>query len=252
MDIGAGRFLRGDCLELMAALPPASVDMVLADPPYNDTSLSWDKFVRGWEKQACRVLKPTGSMWLFGSLRAFMTIHRPLRAAGWRYAQEIVWEKHNGSSFHADRFKRVHEIVAQFVQANVKWAGVFNDVQKTNDATPRATRRKKRPAHTGHIEAGHYVSEDGGPRIMRSVIFQRSCHGSAIHPTQKPHELIETLIRTSCPAAGLVLDPFGGSGTTATAAENTGRRWLCMEKDDAYYEKATARVISHVFERDFA
>lgn len=252
MQIGNGQFLLGDCFDHMATLPDACIDMVLADPPYGDTSLAWDKLLRQWESECLRILKPTGSMWMFGSLRFFGKMWRDIEAAGWRYAQEIVWEKHNGSSFHADRFKRVHELAAQFVSTEAPWAKIYNDVQKTMDATPRATRRKKRPAHTGHIEAGHYISEDGGPRIMRSVIFERSCHGHAIHPTQKPHALIEILVRTSCPEGGLILDPFAGSGTTAIAAENLNRRWLCIEKDADYYRKATDRIAAHVFERDFA
>jgi site-specific DNA-methyltransferase (adenine-specific) len=70
-------------------------------------------------------------------------------------------ERHD---FHADRFKRVHELVAQFYRADVPWSAVYNDVQTSPDATARTVRRKMRPPHTGHIDAGHYVSEDGGPR----------------------------------------------------------------------------------------
>jgi len=246
MRIGRGQFLLGDCFDHMRDMPDGSVDMVLADPPYGDTSLQWDKMLHEWERECLRVLKRTGSMWMFGSLRSFGAMWESLSVAGWRYAQEIVWEKHNGSSFHADRFKRVHELAVQFVPKKTPWADTYNDVQKTMDATARAVRRKKRPPHTGHIEASSYVSRDGGPRIMRSVIYMHSCHGTAIHPTQKPSELIEILLRTSCPEEGVVLDPFAGSGTTAVAAENAGRRWLCIEKDLDYYNRAVQRVVGHV------
>jgi site-specific DNA-methyltransferase (adenine-specific) len=74
-------------------------------------------------------------------------------------------------------------------------------VQTTPDATARTARRKQRPPHTGQIDAGHYLSHDGGPRLMRSVIYVRNCHGRAIHPTEKPSSASRNLIRTSCPQA---------------------------------------------------
>lgn len=239
------RLLLGDCRSVM--LQEGPFDLIVADPPYGDTSLPWDKMVRGWEKVAAASLKPNGSMWVFGSLRFFMLAHRPMRAAGLRVAQEIVWEKHNGSSFHADRFKRVHELVVQVVRADAKWADVYNDVQLTNDATARTIRRKKPPTHTGHIEAGHYVSEDGGPRIMRSVIYARSCHGRAIHPTEKPLDLLETLIRTACPPDGLVGDFFAGSGAVGEAAAATGRRYVGCDNDEEYVTKARERLSGSLF-----
>jgi site-specific DNA-methyltransferase (adenine-specific) len=95
-------------------------------------------------------------------------------------------------------------------------------VQTTPDATARTARRKQRPPHTGQIDAGHYLSHDGGPRLMRSVIYVRNCHGRAIHPTEKPSALLEILIRTSCPQGGLVGDWFAGSGAAGEACRLSG------------------------------
>ncbi|MCF3947366.1 DNA-methyltransferase [Acidiphilium iwatense] len=232
--------LTGDCRELMP--PRGPFDMILADPPYGDTSLAWERRVTGWLPLARRLLALTGSMWLFGSLRAFMAVASELHEAGFRYAQEIIWEKQNGSGFYADRFKRVHELVAQFYRDDAAWSAVYNAVQTTPDATTRTVRRKRRPPHTGHIEAGHYVSEDGGPRLTRSVIYARNAHGRAIHPTEKPAAILEILIRTSCPEGGLVADWFAGSGATGEACRLTGRRYLGCEIDAAMAEKARARI----------
>ncbi len=207
--------LAGDCRELMP--PRGPFDMILADPPYGDTSLAWDRRVEGWLTLARAALKPTGSIWVFGSLRSFMATADRFAAARLRIAQEIVWEKQNGSSFHADRFKRVHELAVQFYPAETAWRDIYNDVQTTPDATARTVRRKQPPPHTGQIDAGHYVSQDGGPRIMRSVITLRNCHGRAIHPTEKPSALLEILIRTSCPEGGLLGDWFAGSGAAGEA-----------------------------------
>jgi len=232
--------LTGDCRTLMPAHGP--FDMIFADPPYGDTSLAWDRRVEGWLPLARAALQPSGSMWVFGSLRCFMATAADFDAAGWKYAQEIVWEKQNGSGFHADRFKRVHELGVQFYRSDAPWGGVYNVVQTTPDATARSVRRKQRPPHTGHIDAGHYVSHDGGPRLMRSVIYARNAHGRAIHPTEKPSGLIEILIRTSCPEGGLVGDWFAGSGAAGEACRLSGRRYIGCEIDPGMAGRAQARI----------
>lgn len=235
--------LTGDCREVMKAHGP--FDMILADPPYGDTSLDWDRKVRGWEAVALDCLKPTGSMWVFGSMRYFLDEGVP---AGFRYAQDIVWEKHNGSGFAADRFKRVHEHAVQFYRADAPWSAVFNEVQTTPDVVRRTVLRKKgRPAHTGHIDAAPYLSEDGGPRIMRSVVQMRSMHGRAIHPTEKPAPLLEILVKTSCPVGGLVGDFFAGSGAAAEACALTGKNYVGAEIDPNMAERARARLSQNLF-----
>ncbi|MGP2492894.1 DNA-methyltransferase [Mesorhizobium sp. PUT5] len=240
MTVLTDTILAGDCRALMPAHGP--FDMILADPPYGDTSLAWDRRVDGWLPLALAALKSSGSLWVFGSLRSFMATADQFAAADLKYAQEVIWEKQNGSSFHADRFKRVHELAAQFYRVDTPWSAVFNVVQTTPDATARAVRRKRRPPHTGHIDAGHYLSEDGGPRLMRSVIYARNCHGRAIHPTEKPSALLEILIRTSCPEGGLVGDWFAGSGAAGEACRLSGRRYLGCEIDADMAELARARI----------
>jgi site-specific DNA-methyltransferase (adenine-specific) len=235
------QIIAGDCRSALQDYAP--FDMLIADPPYGDTSLDWDRHCNGWIEAAARLIKPTGSMWVFGSMRFFMDHGAQLKALGWRYAQDIVWEKHNGSAFHADRFKRVHEHVNQFYRDGTPWSEVYNEVQKTADATARTVRRNKRPPHTGHIEAGTtYESTDGGPRIMRSVIYMRSAHGRAIHPTEKPDSLMEVIIRTSCPAGGIVGDLFAGSGSAGQAAMCAGRRYVGTEIDPQMAAKASDRL----------
>jgi site-specific DNA-methyltransferase (adenine-specific) len=234
--------LVGDCRQDLWVHAP--FDLLIADPPYGDTSLGWDKRCVGWIQAAEGMLKPTGSLWVFGSMRFFMDHGEQFKAAGLRYAQDVVWEKHNGSSFHADRFKRVHEHAVQFYRVGTAWADVFNDVQKTADATARTVRRKKRPPHTGHIEASSYESLDGGPRLMRSVIYMRSAHGRAIHPTEKPDGLMEVLIRTSCPPDGVVGDMFAGSGSAGIAAMSAARKYVGCDTDAEMVGLANDRLAS--------
>ena len=160
--------------------------------------------------------------------------------AGWKFGQDVIWEKHNGSSFHADRFKRVHEHAVMFCRG--EWAQVYKSPVFTNDATARTIRRKQKPTHLRRIEQGSYSSIDGGPRLMRSVIFARSCHGEAEHPTQKPVAIIDPLLRYSVPQGGSVLDPFMGSGTTAVACKALGISFTGVEIEERYCAVAVDRL----------
>src|SRR4051794_29843617 len=96
-----GVIYHADCREILGDLAPT---VAIADPPYGETSLEWDRWVDGWPD-----LVRGDSMWCFGSMRMFL--ERGAEFAGWKLSQDLVWEKHNGSGFHADRFKRVHENV---------------------------------------------------------------------------------------------------------------------------------------------
>jgi site-specific DNA-methyltransferase (adenine-specific) len=234
------RVLQGDCREVLRTLAPASVDACVTDPPYGETSLEWDQRVDGWLPEVRRVLKPSGSLWCCGSLRFFM--ERASDFEGWAMVQDVVWEKHNGSSCAADRFRRVHELAVQFRPADRPWSEIYRDPQTTPDAVARAVRRKKRPAHWGEIGEHRYTSVDGGPRMMLSVLYARSVHGRAIHATQKPEALLEPLVRYSCPPGGVVLDSFAGSGSTGIAALRNGRRFIGIEVDPAACESARARL----------
>ncbi len=218
------------------------VDCIISDPPYGETSLDWDTAELAWLSAVHRVVADSGSVWAFGSLKYLAKLLTCAGSEHWKQAQEIVWEKHNGSSFHADRFKRVHELVVQFYKRSAPWEGVYKKPVFTNDSTARTVRRKRRPAHTGHIEASSYRSEDGGPRLMTSVLFERSCHGYAEHPTQKPLGILRTLLEYSCPPGGIVLDPFLGSGSTLVAAKAQGCRGIGIEIEERYCEIAAKRL----------
>lgn len=229
----------GDCRTVMADWPEGAADACITDPPYGDTSLDWDQQVEGWIPAVARVLKPAASIWVFGSMRFLAPLFARMEASGFRYSQDIVWEKQNGTGFHNDRFRRVHEHAVMFYRGN--WADVYHDTQFTLDATAKTVRRKTRPTHTGHIDAGHYVSVDGGPRLMRSVIPVENEHGNAVHPTQKPLRILAPLIRYSVPEGGIVIDPFAGSLSTGIAAQMLGRRFAACENDPRAMEMQATR-----------
>jgi site-specific DNA-methyltransferase (adenine-specific) len=227
--IGDCTLYLGDCLEILPTL--GKFDACVTDPPYGVTALDWDRRARGWER-----LIDAPHLWCFGSLRFFLSY----RFEGWKYAQEVVWEKHNGSNSHADRFRRVHELAVHFYRGD--WSGLHKETVYTHDATARAVRRKARPPHFGNIGASSYASADGGPRMMRSVIYAPSCHGEAEHPTQKPVAVVSPLVQYSAPPGSTVLDPFMGSGTTGVACARLGRRFAGVEINAAYFETACRRI----------
>lgn len=240
LSIAVGDIITGDCREAMLAHGP--FNMILADPPYGDTSLAWDRRVEGWLPLARASLRPTGSLWVFGSLRLFMATAHRFDEAGLRYVQEIVWQKTSGTGFQSDRFKRVHELIVQFRRGDAPWRDIYNDVQTTPDAVAKTQLRTKSTPHTGQVRQHLYTKAAGGSRIMHSVILHRNCRGRAIHPTEKPVGLIDIPVRTSCPSGGLVGDWFAGSGAAGEACRLSGRRYLGCEIDADMAEKARARI----------
>lgn len=225
----------GDCQDVLPALG-LQADCIVADPPYGETSLEWDRWPDGW----LEAVKPvTRSMWCFGSMRMFLAHGREFTLASWRLSQDIVWEKRNGSGFHADRFRRVHETAAHWYQG--RWSAIHHDVPRSAySGHDKHARRTDQPGHTGAVRA--YTYEDDGTRLARSVMRLPSMHGSALHPTEKPLGILEPLIAYACPPGGLVIDPFAGSGSTLAAAALSGRRAIGIEVSERYCELAARRL----------
>lgn len=234
--------LHGPCLEILPLLEPESVDLIITDPPYEATSCSWDKHVSGWTLMLKDLLKKHGSMWCFGSMRYFL--REVNEFCHWSLAQEVIWEKHNGSNLHNDRFRRVHEIIVHFYPKDSLWLDVQKNPQFTHDANARTVRRKRKPQHLRKLrdENSFYSSVDGGPRLMRSIFKVPSCHGYAEHPTQKPVELLLPLIQYSSIESAVLIDPFGGSGTTAVAAKKLGRKCIVIEIESTYLDITVDRL----------
>lgn len=217
-------------------------DLVIADPPYGETSLEWDSWPDSWPGA---MLHMAQSMWSFGSMRMFLD--RRHEFDGWKLSQDIVWEKHNGAGFQADRFKRVHEHALHWYQGD--WSAVHHDTPTTMDATARTVKRRGQTPHMGKIgSVVDYATTDGGPRLARSVLFARSMNGFAINETEKPVGLLEPLVSYGCPPGELVLDPFAGSCSTLIAARNLGRRAIGIEKRESQCEAAANRLAQSVFD----
>ena len=234
LDLGDVQLYHGDCREILPALNLPESTLTVTDPPYGDTSLTWDRWVEGWAD-----LLPGRQAWVFGSLRMWLDKARDEFGA-WKLAQDIVWEKHNGSGSTNDRFRRVHEHALHFYRG--EWGDLHHEMPRMTEIRKRANRRKATPPHWGEFREGTFQSEDDAPRLMRSVQFVRSEHGRAVHPTQKPVGILTPLIEYSSPAGGLVLDPFAGSGSTLVAARMCGRRAVGIEGRVDYLERAAERL----------
>ncbi|MFI5409106.1 DNA-methyltransferase [Kaistia sp. UC242_56] len=244
--MAAHQIIHADCMVALAGLADESVDCIVTDPPYGETSLEWDRWPAGWPAAVRRVLKRTGSMWCFGSQRLF--IEKSAEFTGWKLAQDVIWEKHNGSGFASDRFRRVHEIATQWYRDDALWSEVYKAPQFTYDAEPKVVHRAATPQNTfGARGRVSYATEAGGPRLMRSVMRVRSEHGRALHPTQKPIGIVEPLLRYACPPGGTVLDPFAGSGTTGAVAAQRGMQSILIEGSAEFVGVIKDRLASDLF-----
>lgn len=228
----------GDMRQVLPALG-IEPDCVIADPPYGETALAWDRWPDGWPGV---VADCAASMWCFGSMRMFLDRRDEFRH--WNLSQDVVWEKQNGTGFAADRFKRVHEHVLHWYRGG--WSLIHHETPKVavNWRTAANSGRAK-PTHTGEI--GQRSWEDDGTRLIRSVIRAPNMwRRGAIHPTEKPTEILRPLVEYACPPGGLVLDPFAGSGSTAAVARLTGRRAVLIEAREDYCDASARRLSQDV------
>lgn len=222
MKIDNGEFLKGDCLELMKNIPDCSVDMVITDPPYTMTSTGNScrpNYMPGGE--ILNGMVPDAEMWM-------KEVYRIMKDSTHFYTfcnkNDIQWYLNTAS----DVGFRFHNIV-----------NVIKDTKMPN----RWYMKYTEPVlffYKGKAKA----INDKTSRDYFNVIMPKK--GEKIHPTQKPLDIIEKFITNSTNISDVILDPFSGSGTTAIAAINTNRKWICMEMDETYYAKATERVKNHI------
>lgn len=217
-----------DALDLLRALPDASVDCVLTDPPYGTTRCAWDTPIDlvAWWAAVRRVVKRNAAIVMTAS-QPFTSALVMSKAKWFRY--EWIWDKKNGTGFlnAAKQPLRRHENVLVF-----SIAGTFYEPQMSIGEAYSV----KRGGMAEIYGQPRTSSVNDGERFPTSIIEQ-SYGGekyAAIHPTQKPVALFEYLIRTYTRPGDLVVDPFGGSGTTAVAARNLGRRYITGDTDAGY------------------
>jgi site-specific DNA-methyltransferase (adenine-specific) len=210
-------------------------DACVTDPPYGETSLVWDRWPNGWP---ALVSEHTSSMWCFGSMRMFLD--RRDEFTGWRFSQDVVWEKDEGTGLATDRFRRVHEHALYFYRG--PWSGVRHEALRERHYGPNNGSRNKGGSKGAHLgEAGTRAYADDGRRLLRSVRKYPRVRGG-ISKTQKPVPLVAELISYSVPPEGVALDPFSGSGSALFAARQLGLRAVGIEADESQCEGAAQRL----------
>ena len=243
-----GSLHHGDAVAWLASLPAGAARLVIADPPYDLGKADWDTFpsraayldwIAEWIALAHRALSQDGTLYVCG-------FPEPLAAIAARCAPRfashriLVWFYRNKASMHDD-WGRSHESILHLRKGRTMLFNTddvrvpYNDHTKRYPERPQAetsqyggAQRADRPLWTPH---------PGGARPRDVLEVPTLCNGSAEkteHPTQKPVELVRKLVLASSDPGDLVVDPFGGSGTTFAACEETDRRWLGCEQDASY------------------
>lgn len=233
----------GDCLDLMRDIPDGSVDLVLTDPPYGTTQCKWDAvipFDAMWANVK-RVLKRNGAA-IFTASQPFTSALVMSNAA--EFSQELVWRK-NKASGHLNAKRRpltAHENILLFC------SGPFTyNPQKTSGHRPANFAKRKKPTQVyGAQVATEYAggNTDRYPTTVLdfAVVNNDGTGEGRFHPTQKPVEMMEWLIRTYTNEGETVLDFTMGSGTTGVACVNTGRNFIGIERDEGYFKIAQSRI----------
>ena len=239
-DIKHGRFYLGDCLEVMKEIPDGVIDMILCDLPYGTTACKWDSIIPLdllW-KEYNRIAKPNSAIVLtclppFTYVLALSNIKR--------FKHEWVWNKVKPGAFAIAKYRplRQHEDVLVFSNGKINYKPIM---------VPQKQRKGKIYASSDSASVKYNDGEERtyDEKYPKTIIeFSNADNKNKLHPTQKPVALFEYLIKTYTNEGELVLDNCAGSGTTAIAAENTNRKWVCIEQLEEYYSKAIDRIKNH-------
>ncbi len=244
------KIIQGECVEALARLPEASVDLVFADPPYNlqlegelhrpnnsrvegvddswdkfDSFAAYDAFTRDWMRQARRVLKPNGALWVIGSYHNIFRVGAVLQDLGFWVMNDVIWRKTNPMpNFRGMRFTNAHEtlIWATRDASQKKYTFNYNAMKMLNDELQMRSDWTL-PLCTG----GERLKNDKGTKA---------------HPTQKPESLLHRVILSTSNPGDVILDPFFGTGTTGAVAKKLGRHYIGIERQEEYIKVAKKRL----------
>jgi len=228
-----------DCLDFLSRIPDASVQLIVCDPPYNIQLAHWDvhadylAWAAKWLAEAERVLAPTGSLALFGGLQYqaeagsgdLLTLIQHLRGnSSMLLANLIVWNYPNGMSaqrFFANR----HEEIAWFGKTSRYYFDLDSVREPYDDATKAAYRKDKR-LRPESVEKGRNPTN-----VWQMPRLNGNSKERVGHPTQKPREVIQRLVRALSYPGSVVLDFFAGSGVTTRVAVEEGRHSIVCDAD---------------------
>jgi DNA modification methylase len=249
-----------DCIIGMQKLPDNCVDLIIADPPYNlskggtwkwDNSVklagmggNWNKVMQNWDNmpfeeymqftelwlmQSQRILKPTGSMWIFGTYHNIGIINVICQKLGIEIINEVIWYKRNAfPNLSGRRLTASHETILWCNKGGKKREYYFNYEYSKESAFPE----------DGLKYAGKQMRTVWD--IPNNKQSDESKYGK--HPTQKPLRILDRMIRLSSKKGDLVMTPFSGSGSECSAAKLAKRNYLGFELDKVYYDISVVRL----------
>ncbi|HPD19303.1 MAG TPA: site-specific DNA-methyltransferase, partial [Candidatus Goldiibacteriota bacterium] len=223
----------GDCIKIMNELPPDSVDLIFADPPFNigikydkyNDNLSYDEYYKwseNWIRETYRILKKDGSIYIAIGDEFAAEINIILKRTGFYFRNWIIWYYTFGQN-QRKKFNRAHTHILYFTKDKVQFT--FNDKNIRIPSARQLIYKDKRANPIGK------VPDDVWQFSRICGTFKERIEN---HPCQMPENLLELIIKTSSNNGNLVLDPFGGTGTTAAVAKKLKRNFITMEISKSY------------------
>ena len=249
----------GDCLEGLRELPDASADLVLSDPPYRATDISFDSEANDYPaiyREIARIMKPAAWFFLWGLPEMYA---EACAAAPLRRKFEYIWVKTSWPPRRPGvvRPSTAHEICWALVRSDLRRVSELYFAPgeiRSDDGEPYHRRRKNNPesafARAGKFYAPGYAHRrkmlPAGRDCTTILVHKNKTHlpprERTPHPTQKPQAILQYIIRGYCPPGGLVVDPFAGSASALLAARAEGRSALGWERDPEWHKLARGRI----------
>ena len=242
--------LWGDTFKIMPLLPKESVDLIVADPPYNLTKLfgehkfsrknaaAYEAYTRSWLTQAFALLKPTGSIYVCADFATSLIIGQVLLDFG-EVRSRITWQREKGRGAKANWKNGLEDI--WFVTKGETYT--FNlEAVKVRRKVIAPYRAAGKPKDWQETEGGNYRDTCPSNFWDDITIPFWSMPENTAHPTQKSEKLIAKIVLASSNPGDLIFDPFLGSGTTSVVAKKLGRHYLGIEAEQIYCQWAEQRL----------
>ena len=235
-----------DCLIGMQDIPDNSIDCVICDLPYNITKLSWDiliPFEKLWE-QYNRIIKPTGNIILFSS---GMFTYKLIESNIKNFRYKLIWKKNVPTGMSSAKYRPMKYYEEICVFGNSK--ATYNPIMKERVGIGKTCYNYDHYCgDSNHLQFNKQKKRYDPDWVQPSDVLEFNVvpnRNGKLHPTQKPVELVEYLIKTYSNERDIVLDNCMGSGTTAIAAINTNRNFIGFELDKNYFDIANERISEH-------
>ena len=235
-----------DCLVGMKKIPDKTIDCIICDLPYNITKLSWDiliPFEKLWD-QYNRIIKPTGNIiWFSSGMFTYKLIESNIK--NFRY--KLIWKKNVPTGMSSAKYRPMKYYEEICVFGNSK--ATYNPIMKERVGIGKACYNYDHYCgDSNHLQFNKQKKRYDPDWVQPSDVLEFNVvpnRNGKLHPTQKPVELVEYLIKTYSNERDIVLDNCMGSGTTAIAAINTNRNFIGFELDKNYFDIANERISEH-------